>query len=118
MAYVDGYVLAVPTNKKQEYLELARVASAVFKDNGATRVVENWGDDVPEGQLTSFPMAVQCQPDETVVFSWVSWPSKSIRDSGMKKAMEDPRMGDWDPETMPFDGKRMIFAGFETILDE
>ncbi|MCC2607587.1 DUF1428 domain-containing protein [Planctobacterium marinum] len=118
MGYVDGYVLAVPTKNKQAYMELAQLSARVFKDYGALQVVESWGDDVPEGQLTSFPMAVQCQQDETVVFSWVTWPSKAVRDSGMKKAMEDPRMNDWDPQAMPFDGKRMIFGGFTMIVED
>jgi uncharacterized protein YbaA (DUF1428 family) len=115
MTYVDGYVVPVPTANKDQYRRVAEAAAAVFKENGALSVVECWGDDVPEGKLTSFPMAVQRKPDETVVFSWVTWPSKAVRDQGMKKVMEDPRM---QPETnpMPFDGKRMIFGGFEVIV--
>jgi len=75
--------------------------------------VECWGDDVPEGKLTSFPLAVQRQEGETVVFSWITWPSKAVRDEGMKKAMADPRFADMK---MPFDGKRLIYGGFEVIL--
>jgi uncharacterized protein YbaA (DUF1428 family) len=117
MAYVDGFVVAVPKNNKQKYQDHAKAAAAVFKEYGATNLVECWGDEVPEGKLTSFPMAVKCQPDETVVFSWISWPSKQVHDEGMKKAMADPRLS---PESnpMPFDGKRMIYGGFETIVDE
>lgn len=117
MFYVDGYVLAVPTANKEAYKKVALVASAVFKENGALKVVECWGDDVPEGKLTSFPMAVKCEPNETVVFSWIIWPTRKIRDQGMEKAMADPRM---QPGTtpMPFDGKRMIFGGFEMLVDE
>ena len=115
MAYIDGYVLAVPTAKKEVYRELAKTAQAVFKDHGATQVTETWGDDVPQGKVTSFPMAVKCEPNETVVFSWVTWPSKDARNTGMKKSMEDPRMK-MDPSTMPFDGKRMIFGGFEVLI--
>lgn len=117
MFYVDGYVLAVPTENKEAYKQIALVAAAVFKENGALKVVECWGDDVPEGKLTSFPMAVKCEPNETVVFSWIIWPSRDIRDQGMEKAMADPRM---QPGTtpMPFDGKRMIFGGFEMLVDE
>jgi uncharacterized protein YbaA (DUF1428 family) len=116
MTYVDGYVLAVPNANKQAYKKLAETAAVIFREHGALSVVENWGDDVPEGKTTSFPMAVKCQQDETVVFSWISWPSREARDSGMKKAMEDPRMK-FDQNIMPFDGKRMIFGGFETIVE-
>ena len=114
MSYVDGFVLAVPTANKSAYLEVATKVDAVFMENGALSVMECWGDDVPEGKLTSFPMAVQRKEDETVVFSWIVWPDKATRDAGMKKAMEDPRLKDMATDT--FDGKRMIFGGFETIL--
>ena len=117
MAYVDGYVLAVPTANKAAYLELAELSAEVFKDHGALSVVECWGDDVPPGEHTSFPMAVQCKDDETVVFSWVTWPSKAARDAGMKAAMEDSRFEGWSPGDMPFDGKRMILGGFETLVE-
>jgi len=80
-------------------------------------VVENWADDVPEGKVTSLPMAVKCEDDEDVVFSWIVWPSKEARDAGNKAAMADERFKDWDPSSMPFDGKRMIFGGFETIVE-
>lgn len=117
MSYIDGFVLAVPTASKEAYKQCALAAAAVFKENGAIKVVECWGDDVPEGKLTSFPMAVKCEKDETVVFSWILWPSKKMRDEGMKNAMADPRL---QPEAnpMPFDGKRMIFGGFEIIVEE
>jgi uncharacterized protein YbaA (DUF1428 family) len=115
MDYVDGFVIAVPTANREKYLRHAQMAAAVFKEYGALQVVECWGNDVPEGKVTSFPMAVQRKDDETVVFSWITWPSKDVRDAGMKKVMEDPR---FNPETnpMPFDGKRMIYGGFEMIL--
>lgn len=116
MAYVDGYVLAVPTANKDAYIKLAELASVVFKDHGALSVVENWGDDVPEGKMTSFPMAVKLQEGETVVFSWITWPSREVRDSGMRAAMEDPRM-QFEDGRPPFDGQRMIFGGFVTIVD-
>jgi len=115
MTYVDGYVLAVPTSNKEAYIKLAKLASTVFKDHGALSVVENWGDDVPEGETTSFPMAVKLQAGETVVFSWITWPSREVRDSGMTAAMADPRMK-FEDDRPPFDGKRMIFGGFETIV--
>jgi uncharacterized protein YbaA (DUF1428 family) len=94
---------------------LAEQAAAVFKEYGALKVVECWGDDVPEGKITSFPMAVKKQEDETVVFSWIIWPSRAVRDEGSKKVMADPRMQPGN--TMPFDGKRLIYGGFEMILE-
>jgi uncharacterized protein YbaA (DUF1428 family) len=115
MSYVDGFVIAVPTANREAYRQLAETAAGVFQDHGALQVVECWGDDVPPGKVTSFPLAVQCKPDETVVFSWITWPSKAVRDTGMKASMEDPRMK-MDPATMPFDGQRMIFGGFETLV--
>jgi uncharacterized protein YbaA (DUF1428 family) len=114
MNYIDGFVAAVPTANRARYLEHAAIAAEVFKQNGALRVVECWGDDVPTGVTTSFPQAVQLQPNETVAFSWIAWPSRKARDTGMKKVMEDPRMKSAE---MPFDGKRMIYGGFEMILD-
>jgi len=113
--YVDGYVIAVPEANKQRYRALAELAAGIFKDHGALSVVECWGDDVPEGQLTSFTMAVQRRPDEAVVFSWITWPSKEVRDTGMAAAMQDPRMK-FDADGMPFDGKRMIFGGFRVLV--
>lgn len=115
MNYVDGYVLAVPTANRDKYKRIAEQAAQVFKANGALAVTECWGDDVPDGKVTSFPMAVQRKPDETVVFSWIVWPSKSVRDEGMKKSMEDPKLKE-AMTPMPFDGQRMIFGGFEVIV--
>ncbi len=117
MTYVDGFVAAVPTANKEIYKKHAKAAAVVFKEYGALKLVECWGDDVPEGKLTSFPMAVKCQADETVVFSWILWPSKKVRDEGMAKVMADPRL-EPDINPMPFDGKRMIFGGFEMIVEE
>jgi len=115
MNYVDGFVAAVPTANKEKFLRHAQEGAVVFKEAGALQVVECWGDDVPEGKLTSFPMAVQRKDDETVIFSWIVWPSKAVRDEGMKKVMADPRM---NPETnpLPFDGKRVIFGGFQVLV--
>jgi uncharacterized protein YbaA (DUF1428 family) len=117
MNYIDGYVIAVPTDKKEDYRNLALKAAAIFKENGALKVVETWGDDVPEGKVTSFSMAVKREPNESIVFSWVVWPNKQIRDQGMEKVMADPRMQPGSFE-MPFDGQRMIFGGFQVIVDE
>ena len=116
MSYIDGFVAAVPTKNKDIYKKHSEKMAAVFKEYGATKLVECWGDDVPEGKVTSFPMAVKCKADETVVFSWILWPSRSARDKGMEKVMADPRM-DHKKNPMPLDGKRMIYGGFEVIVD-
>ena len=116
MNYIDGFVAAVPTANREKYRQHAQEASAVFKEHGALQVVECWGNDVPEGKLTSFTMAVQRKDDEAVIFSWITWPSKEVREEGWKKVMADPRMQPGKNE-MPFDGKRMIYGGFEMILD-
>jgi len=116
MRYVDGFVLAVPAANKDAYIEHARKAASLFKEYGATRLVECWGDDVPAGKVTDFQRAVQAKDDEVVVFSWLEYPSKEVRDSAMKKMMEDPRMKEFSD--MPFDGKRMIFGGFMPVVDE
>jgi uncharacterized protein YbaA (DUF1428 family) len=113
MAYVDGYVLAVPTANRAAYQKIAEDAAAVFKEYGALKVVECWGDDVPDGKLTSFPMAVKCEENETVVLSWIIWSSREARDQGSQKAMADPRL----QPIGEFDGKRMIFGGFEMIVE-
>lgn len=116
MHYIDGFVVAVPKANKTKYMEQATKAGHVFKEHGALKLVECWGDDVPEGKITSFPMAVQCKEDEVVVFSWILWPSKQVRDEGMKNAMADSRLQP-DTNSMPFDGKRMIYGGFDMIVD-
>jgi uncharacterized protein YbaA (DUF1428 family) len=115
MAYIDGFVIAVPTGNKQQFIEHAKKVDAMFLENGATRVVECWGDEVPEGKVTDFRRAVQAKDDETVIFSWIEWPDKATHDAAMKKVMDDPRM---KPENnpMPFDGKRLIFGGFSPVV--
>ncbi len=112
--YVDGFIAAVPAGNKQAYLDMAKKAATVFKEFGAIRVVETWGDDVPDGKVTDYKGAVKATPDEKIVYSWVEWPSRQVRDEGWKKMMEDQRMKD---QKMPFDGKRMIYGGFSPILD-
>jgi uncharacterized protein YbaA (DUF1428 family) len=106
----------VPTGNREAYRKHAEMASAVFKEHGALHVVECWGDDAPEGKVTSFPMAVKRKDDETVVFSWITWPSRQKRDEGMKKVMSDPRLQP-DKNPMPFDGKRLIYGGFEVLVE-
>ncbi len=116
MSYVDGFVAAVPAANKDLYRQHAAEAAPLFQEFGAIRFVECWGDDVPDGKLTDFRRAVQAKDDEVVVFSWIEYPSKEVRDAAMQKMMSDPRMQAIG-ETMPFDGKRMIFGGFAPILD-
>jgi uncharacterized protein YbaA (DUF1428 family) len=116
MAYVDGFVAAVPTTNREIYKKHAVAAAVVFKEHGALKLVECWGDDVPEGKLTSFPMAVKRKDDETVIFSWIIWPSRDVRNEAMKKVMADPRLKP-HVNPMPFDGKRLIYGGFEMIAE-
>ena len=117
MNYIDGFVAPVPTANRDAYRQHAEMSAAIFKAHGALKIVECWGDDVPEGKLTSFPFAVKLEPAETVVFSWVTWPSRVARDEGWKKVMADPRMQS-DKMPMPFDGKRLIYGGFQMIVDD
>ena len=113
--YVDGFVIPVPLGGKDAYLAAAAKAAPLFKEYGATRIVECWADDVPDGKVTDFKGAVKAGEGETVVFSWIEYPSKEIRDEAGRKMMADPRMTMGEP--MPFDGKRMIYGGFRPILD-
>ncbi len=116
MSYVDGFVIAVPKDNLDAYKKMAGEAGVVWKEHGALDYVECIADDVPYGELTSFPRAVQAKDDEIVVFSWVTYNSRQHRDDVMKKVMDDPRMKpNW--ETMPFDAKRMIYGGFEPFLE-
>lgn len=116
MSYVDGFVLAVPKARLDDYKEMARKGGEVWMEHGALAYVECIGDDVPYGEVTSFPRAVQAKDDEIVVFSWVVYKSRESRDAVMAKVMADPRLkSDW--ETMPFDGKRMIFGGFQPFME-
>ena len=120
MSYIDGFVIAVPRANKQAFIEHANLGDAVFKELGAIRIVECWGDNVPEGQITDFQRAVQARQDEDIVFSWIEWPDKDTRDQAMAKMesimSSDPRL---NPEhnPMPFDGMRMIFGGFAPVVD-
>jgi uncharacterized protein YbaA (DUF1428 family) len=114
MSYVDGFVVPVPQGKKEAYRAASNKMRPIFERHGALRVVECWGNDVPEGKVTDFKKAVKAEPGENVVFSWVEWPSKEVRDAANKQMMEDPEMKNMD---MPFDGKRMFMGGFEVLLD-
>lgn len=113
MTYVDGFVVAVPTANKQRYIDHAEKALDLFKEFGVTRMVEGWGDDVPRGEVNDLYGAVQAKDDETVLFSWVEYPDKATRDAAGQKMMTDPRMK--EAGEMPFDGQRMIYAGFELL---
>ena len=114
-SYIDGFVAAVPTTNRQAYTDFATRASALFRDFGATRVVDCWPDDVPDGEVTDFRGAVKAKEGEVVVFSWIEWPSKAAREAGQKRMREDPRMRELGD--MPFDGKRLIYGGFVPVLD-
>ena len=113
MPYVDGFILAVPKAKLEAYKALAGRAGKLWMEYGALSYVECVADDVPYGELTSFPRAVQATDDEVVVFSWITYPDRATRDAINAKVMADERMKGQD---MPFDGKRMIFGGFESFV--
>ncbi|MBX3569517.1 MAG: DUF1428 family protein [Rhizobiaceae bacterium] len=113
MPYVDGFVLAVPKANVEAYKKMAGAAGPVWMEYGALSYVECIGDDVPYGELTSFPRAVQARDDEVVVFSWITYESRAARDEINGKVMKDPRLDHWE---MPFDGKRMIFGGFASFM--
>jgi uncharacterized protein YbaA (DUF1428 family) len=114
--YVDGFILPVPNGKKQAYFDMAATMAGKFKDYGAVRVVEAWGDDLREGKVTDFNKAVKSEDGENVVFSWIEWPDKATRDAAWEKMMADPSMQP-DKDNMPFDGMRMFWGGFAPIVD-
>ncbi|MFN7130304.1 MAG: DUF1428 domain-containing protein [Brevundimonas sp.] len=114
MTYVSGFVTPVKTSDKDAYLRCAEAAAPIFKEFGALSIMENWGVDIRDGKLTDFKMAVKAEPDETVVLSWIVWPDKATGDAAEKKMMEDPRFHEME---MPFDGRRMVVGGFETIFE-
>ena len=116
MSYIDGIIAAVPTANKEAYRRHAEISAAVFKKHGAISLTECWGDDVPEGETNSMRSAVMLKPDETVVLSWIVWPDKATRDKGMEALMEDPEMSE-ENNPMPFDGQRLIYGGFDVILE-
>lgn len=117
MPYVDGFIAAVPTDNRNAYIEHAKKSWLVFQELGAIAQWECWGDDISEGEVTSFPMAVKAKEDETIVFSWIAWLDKEKRDEGWEKMMSDisisEKIGD-----MPFDGQRIIYGGFIPIMSE
>ncbi|MBO0906203.1 DUF1428 domain-containing protein [Jiella sonneratiae] len=112
--YVDGFVIPVPADKREAYHTLAATSWPIFRDHGAKRQVECWGTDVPRGKVTDFFRAAHAKDGENIAFAFLEWPDRQTRDAGMKAIVEDTRMN-LTPSEMPFDGKRMIYAGFETI---
>jgi uncharacterized protein YbaA (DUF1428 family) len=116
MSYVDGFVVAVPKRNIDAYQAMARTAGEVWKEHGALAYVECLGDDVPYGEVTSFPRAVQARDDEVVAFSWIVYASREQRDDIVRKVMADPRLKD-SMSSMPFDAKRMIYGGFKAFLE-
>ena len=116
MSYCSGFLLAVPTANRQKYIEMAQSAWTMFKNHGALRLFEGWGVDVPHGKVTDFYMSTKAKEDETVVFSWIEWPDRATADAAFEKMMSDPEMQ--KNQEMPFDGIRMMWGGFEPIVDE
>jgi uncharacterized protein YbaA (DUF1428 family) len=116
MQYVDGFIVAVPKKNLKAYLTLARKAGKIWKEYGALEYRECVAEDVKVGKLTSFPRSVKLKPGETVIFSWITYKSRKQRDKINAQVMKDPRLGGMDPKTMPFDAKRMIYGGFDTIV--
>ena len=117
MAYVDGFIVAVPKKKLDAYKSLAKKAGKIWREHGALDYREWVADDVKVGKLTSFPRAVKLKPGETVVFSWITYKSRAQRDKINARVMADPRLASMmDPKSMPFDGKRMIYGGFESLV--
>ena len=120
MTYIDGFVIACPKANRQAFIDHARLVDSMFIEMGALRIVECWGDDVPEGKTTDFRMAVKAEAGEDVVFSWIEWPDKATRDAAFAKMMDpenpDPRMNP-EKNPVPFDGKRMIFGGFTPVFE-
>ena len=120
MSYVDGCVIAVPIENKLKFIDHANWIDSIFKELGAIRILECWGDDLPDGVLTDFRKAVKASSDEAVVFSWIEWPEKQTRDDAMEQLhemMETDQQFDPEKNPVPFDGSRMIYGGFQTIVE-
>lgn len=117
MAYVDGFILAVPKKNLNAYKKLARLAGKVWREHGALEYKECLADDVSKGKITSFPLSVKQKPNETVIFAWITYKSRADRDRINKKVMADPRLRGMGPKNTPFDAKRMIYGGFKVIVD-
>ncbi len=118
MRYVDGFVVPVPKKNLASYRRMARKAGAIWREHGALEFTECVADDVKPGKRTSFPQAVKLKPDEVVVFSWIVYASRAQRDRVNKKVMADPRLAAMmNPKALPFDGKRMFWGGFKTMVE-
>ena len=117
MPYIDGFVFAVPTANKEKFRQFGEKFDQLFRKHGAAQVIEAWGDDVPTGETTDFYRAVKAKEDETIVFSWIFWPDKATRDAGNEKVMADMETMGGEAANMPFDGKRMIYGGFDVLVE-
>ena len=118
MRYVDGFVLPVPKKNVAAYRRMAQKAGKVWRDHGALEYIECVADDVKSGKHTSFPQSVKLKPSETVVFAYIVYKSRAHRDRVNAKVMKDPRLANMmDPKSLPFDGKRMFWGGFKTLVD-
>lgn len=117
MSYIDGFVIAVPKANKDAFRDHALEIDTLFTKHGATQVIEAWADDVPTGETTDFFKAVKAKDDETIVFSWVFWPDKSTRDAGNEKIMAEMEAMGEDAMKMSFDGKRLIYGGFDVLVE-
>jgi uncharacterized protein YbaA (DUF1428 family) len=115
--YVDGFIVPVPKKNIEAYRKLSRMAGKIWREHGALEYRECVADDVKPGKLTSFPQSVKLKPNEVVWFSWIVYKSRKHRDAVNKKVMSDPRLKQMGPESAPFDGKRMIYGGFTTMVD-
>ncbi len=115
MSYIDGILVPVPNDARESYTTWTQKMSPLFLEYGATRVFDGWGDDIQAGKINDLRTAVIATPEENVVFGWIEWPSKAVRDGAWEKIMADPRMNEGDAP--PFDGKRMIFGGFAPVID-
>lgn len=113
--YIQGFLVPVPADKKDEYRDIAQKFAAIMKDHGLIEDVEAWEENVPDGEHTDFRKAVKIEDGEKVVFSWLVWPDKATCESAHEKMMSDPRFKEFG-EQMPFDGKRMIYGGFEPLV--
>jgi len=117
MPYVDGFVVPVPTANKEAFIAYAKTVDHLFIKHGALQVLECWGEDVPRGDVTDFYSAVNAKPDETIMFSYVLWPDKETREIGNEKVYADMQATGHDGLEMPFDGKRLIYGGFQSIIE-
>jgi uncharacterized protein YbaA (DUF1428 family) len=115
--YVDGFIVPVPNNKLEAYRKLAQEAGQIWREYGALEYVECIAEDVKPGEVTSFPQSVKLEAGETVIFAWIVYESREHRDRVNEQVMNDPRMKNMDPKNLPFDGKRMIWGGFETFVE-